>query len=226
MKDGGHYYHISFSAFADAARSLHTFSNGYCNVCGYAEPTSSCSHGETYNEWYGCTYYTYCDYCDEYLYSGTSHGAYTYGSWNYYSTSQHRRLYSCSDCGEGAYEYSSHSTTNQYAQYSASQHSVTKYCATCGSNVGNTTYASHSLAYSNWTSHSASQHTRTKSCATCGYSSSEYGSHADTNSDGKCDTCGYGMSVTITWDAHTNGGSVNGVQSMTTSAPIGRRPSL
>ena len=29
------------------------------------------------------------------------------------------------------------------------------------------------------------------------------------------------MSVTITWDAHTNGGSVNGVQSVTTSAPIG-----
>ena len=29
------------------------------------------------------------------------------------------------------------------------------------------------------------------------------------------------MSVTITWDAYTNGGSVNGVQSVTTSAPIG-----
>ena len=211
----------SANEFAYGVRDEHTFRNGYCTVCGYEEPAASCTHGRYYTQWSGCDWYEYCYYCDELMDYGTSHGTTTYGTWTYYSTSQHRRTYACSDCGEGAYEYSSHSTTNQYAQYSASQHSVTKYCATCGSNVGSTTYASHSLAYSNWTSYSASQHSRTKSCATCGYSSSEYGSHADTNSDGKCDTCGYSMSVTITWDAHTNGGSVNGVQSVTTSAPIG-----
>ena len=219
----------SANEYAYGSKRAHTFSGNTCTVCGYTKSsgggssggTTTCYHSRTYLEWSGCDWYEYCYYCDEFLDYGTTHGTYTYGTWKYYSTSQHRRTYACSDCGEGSYEYKSHSTTNKYASYSDSQHSVTKYCATCGSNVGNTTYASHSLSYGSWSSYSSTQHRRTVSCATCGYSSYGYGNHADSNADGKCDSCSYTMSVTITWDAHTNGGSVNGVQSVTTSAPIG-----
>ena len=222
----------SATEYAYGSKRAHSFSGNTCTVCGYTKSSgsggssgggssSTCYHSRTYLEWYGCDWYEYCYYCDEFLDYGTSHGTYTYGSWSYYSSTQHRRYYSCSDCGEGSYEYKSHSTTNKYASYSDSQHSVTKYCATCGSNVGSTTYASHSVSYGSWSSYSSTQHRRTVSCATCGYSSYGYGNHADSNADGKCDSCRYSMSVTITWDAHTNGGSVNGVQSVTTSAPIG-----
>ena len=76
------------------------------------------------------------------------------------------------------------------------------------------------LEYGSWTSHDATQHKRTKSCSVCGDSTYEYGNHADANADGKCDTCGYAMSVTVTWDAGTNGGKVNGAASVTTSVPL------
>ncbi len=153
--------------WASVYREAHSFnSSGYCSVCGYQEAVA-CDHGRTYNEWEGCYYYTYCYYCDEYLGSGVSHGTYTYGSWSYYSTSQHRRYYSCSDCGEGTYQYGSHSTTTQYSNYSDTQHSIVKYCSTCSSNVGSTTYGNHSYTYGSWSSYSSSQHRRTKGCSYC-----------------------------------------------------------
>ena len=189
----------SANEYAYGSKRAHTFSGNTCTVCGYTKSsssggssgggTSSCSHSRTYLDWSGCDWYEYCYYCDEFLDYGTTHGTYTYGAWKYYSTTQHRRTYACSDCGEGSYEYKSHSTTNKYASYSDSQHSVTKYCATCGSNVGSVTYASHSLSYGTWSSYSSTQHRRTVSCATCGYSSYGYGNHADNNADGKCDSC-------------------------------------
>ena len=204
------------------SRQAHTFdSNGICTLCGYEETVASCTHGSTYNEWSGCTYYTYCNYCGEYLGSGVSHGTYTYGAWSYYSTSQHRRLYSCSDCGEGSYQYGSHSTTNRYANYSDTQHSVTAYCATCSSTVGSTTYASHSFSYGTWSSYSSSQHRRTKACSLCDLSTYDYGTHADSNGDGNCDTCSYIMTLTVTWNASTNGGKVNGANSVTTTVNNG-----
>ena len=213
----------SANEYAYGIRSDHTYnSRGICTVCGHVEETEeSCAHNRTYNEWYGCTYYQYCYYCDEYLGSGVSHGTYTYGSWTYYSTSQHRRTYACSDCGEGSYEYGSHSTTNQYANYSDTQHSVTKYCSTCSSTVGSASYANHTYTYGSWSSYSTTQHRRSKGCSYCDLSTYEYGNHADSNADGKCDTCSYSMSVTITWDAGTNGGTVNGGKTVTTASAMG-----
>ena len=228
VKKYDEYSHISYeqcdscsaNEFAYGVRSDHTFRNGYCTVCGYEEPAASCTHGRYYTQWSGCNWYEYCYYCDELMDYGTSHGTYTYGAWSYYSSSQHRRLYSCSDCGSGSYQYGTHSTTSSYTSYSDTQHKVSSYCSTCATTI-TTSYANHSLSYGNWSSYSADQHRRTKSCATCGYNSYEYGNHTDSNADGYCDTCSHTMSVTVTWDAHTNGGSVNGVQSVTTSAPIG-----
>ena len=183
--------------------------------------TTTCYHTRTYNEWSGCTYYTYCYYCDEFLDSGVEHGTYTYGDWNYYSSSQHRRLYACSDCGEGDYQYASHSTTKKYANYSDTQHSVTSYCASCSSNIGSTTYATHTYTYGSWSSYSSSQHRRTKGCTLCDLSAYDYGNHADSNSDGKCDTCSYAMTFVVTWNASSNGGTVNGANTITTTVANG-----
>ena len=222
-------YHYKYAAcdncsaneYAYGTRIAHSFnSSGVCTECGYAQ-TVSCSHGSTYTTWYGCNWYRYCNYCDELLSSGVSHGTYTYGSWQYYSSTQHRRYGTCNDCGGGGkYEYASHSTTAQYTQYSDTQHKVTQHCDTCNSDIGSATYESHTYTYGAWAFASATQHKRTKTCSRCSLSTEETGSLADTHADGKCDTCGYSMNVTVTWDAGTNGGKVNGAASVTTSVPM------
>lgn len=160
----------------------HSFgSNGYCSSCGYynsSYDTSVCYHTSTYTTWSGCNWYKYCNSCGTLVNSGTSHGTYVYGSWTYYSTTQHRRTYTCSDCGQGSYSYGNHSTSTKYAQYSSSQHTVGSYCATCGSYVGSLTYESHNFTYGAWSNYSSTQHRRTATCSDCGYSAYEYASHS------------------------------------------------
>ena len=58
---------------------------------------------------------------------------------------------------------------------------------------------------------------RTKTCSACGDSGYEYADHTDTNGDGKCDDCGATVSLTIKWDAGTNGGTIDGKASITTT---------
>ena len=48
-------------------------------------------------------------------------------------------------------------------------------------------------------------------------SSTEYGNHKDTNADGVCDDCGATVSLTVTWDAGSNGGTIDGKASLTTT---------
>ena len=214
----------SANEYAYGIRSAHTYnSSGVCTVCGYTQSVS-CSHGATYTTWSGCNWYKYCNYCGELVSSGVSHGTYTYGDWEYYSSTQHRRYGTCNDCGGGGkYEYASHATTAQYAQYSDTQHKVIQHCDTCNSDIGSATYASHTYTYGSWTFASATQHKRTKTCSLCSLSTEETGTHADSDSDGQCDTCGYSMSVTVTWDAGTNGGTVNGSGSVTTTVSNGSK---
>ena len=169
-----------------------------CTLCGYSGPTV-CYHTSTYTTWSGCHWYEYCRSCGDLVDSGTSHSSYVYGSWQYYSASQHRRYASCSACGEGSYSYGSHTQATRYSQDSASQHTVTTYCPTCGGTLS-TSRESHSYTYGSWASYSSSQHRRTQTCSACGYSTYDYGSHSDGNGDGRCDSCSYSMSVTITWD--------------------------
>ncbi len=204
----------------------------YCGYCDSVMDYGT-EHGDTYRDYDGCTWYDRCENCDKVMASGTSHGSttttwsgcswtekcsdcglttnsgtthstYSYGEWEYYSTSQHRRLYSCDRCGQGSYSYGSHSKTTSYSQYSSTQHSVSSYCSTCNSSIGSTSYASHSCSYSSWSNYSSSQHYRTKSCSSCGYSTTEYASHSlsygslSSYSDTQhrqyisCSTCGYG----------------------------------
>ena len=66
-------------------------------------------------------------------------------------------------------------------------------------------------------SDSETQHKRTKTCSACGDSGYEYADHTDANSDGKCDDCGATVSLTIKWDAGTNGGTIDGKTSITTT---------
>ena len=59
--------------------------------------------------------------------------SYSYGSWEQYSASQHRREAYCRNCGDSDYEYASHSMSyGSWSNSSSSQHSRTASCRTCG----------------------------------------------------------------------------------------------
>ena len=276
----------SANEYAYRHTQSHSFnSRGVCTKCGYEEDTS-CQHNNTYTSWDGCDWEEICRDCGEVVDWGTSHGSYSYGDWEYYSTSQHRRYGTCDDCGGGGkYQYGRHSTSTEYYEYNETQHTVEKYCSVCNSGVGSSTtqnhslkygnwennsdtqhrrsatcslcgysgyvYANHSFKYGSWANYSDSQHRRTKSCATCSTSdydyadhtytygrwtsasdtqhkraktcsvckasSEEYADHVDANGDGKCDDCGATVSLTIKWDAGTNGGTIDGKTSVTTT---------
>ena len=153
----------------------HTFRNGECIYCGYEDV---CYHDSTRTYWDGCYWEEVCRDCGEVVDYGVSHGATRYEDWEYYSSSQHRRYAYCADCGEGEYEYGRHSTTTRYSTYTSTQHRVNRYCATCDSNVGSTTYESHSFSYGSWQNYNGTQHRRTKTCRDCGYSSYDYANHS------------------------------------------------
>ena len=183
-------------------------SNGYCSLCGYynsAYDTTICYHTSTRQSWVtSCRWERYCTNCGAFVSSGTTHGPYDYGAWQYYSSSQHRRSYTCTYGDSGTYyEYCNHSTTTSYGQYNATQHSVQSYCSTCGSYIGSASYASHSFSYGSWQSYNGTQHRRLKTCSLCGYSEYEYSNHSLsygswTNYSASqhrrsvsCTTCGY-----------------------------------
>lgn len=292
QKDASKHYvwecctNCSANEYAYRHTQSHSFnSRGVCTKCGYEEDTS-CQHNNTYTSWDGCDWEEICQDCGEVVDWGTSHGSYSYGDWEYYSTSQHRRYGTCDDCGGGGkYQYGSHSTSTEYYEYDDSKHTVEKYCSVCNSDVGSSTtqnhslkygswendsdtqhrrsascslcgysgytYANHSFKNGSWSSYSDSQHRRTRSCATCSTSdyeyadhtytygkwtsvnetqhkrtktcsvckasSEEYADHVDGNGDGKCDDCGANVALIVTWDASSNGGSVGGKNSVTTS---------
>ena len=276
----------SANEYAYRHTQSHSFnSRGVCTKCGYEEDTS-CQHNNTYTSWDGCDWEEICQDCGEVVDWGTSHGSYSYGDWEYYSTSQHRRYGTCDDCGGGGkYQYGRHSTSTEYYEYNETQHTVEKYCSVCNSDVGSATkqnhslkygswendsdtqhrrsatcslcgysgytYANHSFKYGTWANFSDSQHRRTRSCATCSTSdyeyaghsftygkwssvsdtqhkrtktcsvckatADEYADHTDANGDGKCDDCGANVALIVTWDAASNGGTVGGKNSVTTS---------
>ena len=101
---------------------------------------------------------------------------YSYGSWEQYSSSQHRRENYCRYCGATDYDYASHSYSyGSWSSAGSSQHSRSMTCRYCG--YSDTQYASHSLSYGSWSSYSDTQHRRTGSCMTCSYSTADYGAH-------------------------------------------------
>lgn len=200
----------------------HTYnSSGYCTLCGFYnadyDQTTVCNHTSTYITWSGCHWYEYCRNCGELVDSGVSHGTYVYGAWEYYNASRHRRYYYCSDCGEGSYQYGSHSTTTTYSPYNATQHTVSSYCSTCNTTLSSSK-ENHSFSYGFWQSYSATQHRRLKTCSQCGYSEYEYVNHTFNYGSWilysstqhwrtvSCNTCGYSTTETgAHTDANKNG---------------------
>ena len=81
-------------------------------------------------------------------------------------------------------------------------------CATCS--TSDYEYVDHTFTYGKWSSASDTQHKRTKTCSVCKASGEEYADHVDSNGDGKCDDCGATVSLTVTWDAGSNGGTIDG----------------
>ena len=120
------------------------------------------------------------------------------------------------NCGSSDYEYSAHSLSyGSWSRSSSTQHSRSVSCGVCGYSTTET--GSHSYSYGSWTKADEVQHKRTKTCSVCGDSSTEYGNHKDTNADGVCDDCGANVALIVTWDASSNGGTVGGKNSVTTS---------
>ena len=200
-------------------------SNGYRNyscACGQSksETIYSSGHSYSYGSWeqYSSSQHRRtgsCRNCGATDYDYASHSM-SYGSWSNSSSSQHSRSATCRTCGYSTTEYSSHNySTGAWSKYSDTQHRRSKTCSGCGAATYD--YADHSYSYGSWVSDSQTQHKRTKTCSACGDSGYEYADHTDANSDGKCDDCGATVSLTIKWDAGTNGGTIDGKASITTT---------
>lgn len=168
-----------------------------CTANGYAD--YSCVCGQTKSE----------------MIYASGHN-YSYGNWMQYSSSQHQRSKYCMNCGSSDYEYGAHSLSyGSWSRSSSTQHSRSVSCGVCGYSTTET--GSHSYSYGSWTKADNVQHKRSKTCSVCGDSSTEYGNHKDTNADGVCDDCGANVALIVTWDASSNGGTVGGKNSVTTS---------
>ena len=202
-----------------------------CTRNGYREYSCDCGqskretiyatgHSYSYGSWeeYSSSQHrreAYCRNCGDSDYEYASHSM-SYGSWNNYSSSQHSRTATCRTCGYSTTDYGNHSySTGSWSKYSDTQHRRTKTCSGCGASTYD--YANHTYSYGSWSKADDTQHKRTKSCSACGDSTTEYADHVDANGDGKCDDCGATVSLTITWDAGTNGGTIDGKASITTT---------
>ena len=140
---------------------------------------------------------------------------YRYGDWTDYSASQHRRENECYNCGDVDYEYSAHSFLyGSWTQYNTTLHSRTNTCTICARSEQQT--AAHNYSAGAWSKYNDAQHRRTKTCADCSASTYDYADHTDTDGDSKCDDCGTAMSLTLTWNAGANGGTVGGMSATTT----------
>ncbi len=207
-------------------------SNGYRSyscACGQtkSETIYASGHNYSYGSWeeYSSSQHrreSYCRNCGASSYDYASHSM-SYGSWSNYSSSQHSRSATCRTCGYSTTEYSNHSyTTGSWSKYSDTQHRRTKTCSGCGASTYD--YANHNYSYGSWVSDSETQHKRTKTCSACGDSGYEYADHADTDGDGKCDDCGATVSLTVTWDAGSNGGTIDGKASFSETVKPNSKP--
>ena len=207
-------------------------SNGYRSyscVCGQtkSETIYASGHNYSYGSWtqYSSSQHrreSYCRNCGDSDYEYASHSM-SYGSWSNYSSSQHSRTATCRTCGYSTVDYGNHSySTGSWSKYSDTQHRRNKTCSGCGASTYD--YANHSYSYGSWTKADDVQHKRTKTCSACKTSSEEYADHVDSNGDGKCDDCGATVSLTVTWDAGSNGGTIDGKASFSETVKPNSKP--
>ena len=195
----------SYSCACGQTKSETIYASGHSYSYGSWEQYSSSQHRRTGS----------CRNCGATDYDYASHSM-SYGLWSNFSSSQHSRTASCRTCGYSTTDYGNHSySTGSWSKYSDTQHRRSKTCSGCGASTYD--YANHSYSYGSWVSDSETQHKRTKTCSACGDAGYEYADHTDANGDGKCDDCGATVSLTIKWDAGTNGGTIDGKTSITTT---------
>ena len=195
----------SYSCACGQTKSETIYASGHNYSYGSWEQYSSSQHRRTGS----------CRNCGATDYDYASHSM-SYGAWSNYSDSQHSRTASCRTCGYSTTDYGNHSyATGAWSKYSDTQHRRSKTCSGCGASTYD--YADHSYSYGSWVSDNEVRHKRTKTCSACGDSGYEYADHTDANGDGKCDDCGATVSLTIKWDAGTNGGTIDGKTSITTT---------
>ena len=211
-----------------------------CTRNGYREYSCDCGqskretiyatgHSYSYGSWeeYSSSQHrreAYCRNCGATDYDYASHSM-SYGSWSNYSDSQHSRTASCRICGYSTTDYGNHSyATGAWSKYSDTQHRRSKTCSGCGASTYD--YANHSYSYGSWVSDSETQHKRTKTCSACGDSGYEYADHGDTDGDGKCDDCGATVSLTVTWDAGSNGGTIDGKAAYSETVQPNSKPTI
>ena len=211
-----------------------------CTRNGYREYSCDCGqskretiyatgHSYSYGSWeeYSSSQHrreAYCRNCGESDYEYASHSM-SYGSWSNSSSSQHSRTASCRTCGYSTTDYGNHSySTGSWNKYSDTQHRRSKTCSGCGASTYD--YANHSYSYGSWVSDSETQHKRTKTCSACGDSGYEYADHTDANGDGKCDDCGATVSQTVTWDAGSNGGTIDGKAAYSETVQPNSKPTI
>ena len=202
----------SYSCACGQTKSETIYSSGHSYSYGSWEQYSSSQHRRTGS----------CRNCGATDYDYASHSM-SYGSWSNSSSSQHSRTVSCRTCGYSTTDYGSHSySTGAWSKYSDTQHRRSKTCSGCGASTYD--YANHSYSYGSWVSDSETQHKRTKTCSACGDSGYEYADHTDANGDGKCDDCGATVSLTVTWDAGSNGGTIDGKASFSETVKPNSKP--
>ena len=209
-------------------------SNGYRNyscACGQtkSETIYASGHNYSYGSWeqYSSSQHRRtgsCRNCGATDYDYASHSM-SYGSWSNSSSSQHSRTASCRTCGYSTTDYGNHScSTGAWSKYSDTQHRRSKTCSGCGASTYD--YADHSYSYGSWTRADNTQHKRTKTCSACGDSGEEYADHRDSNADGVCDDCGATVSLTIKWDAGTNGGTIDGKATYSDTVQPNSKPTI
>ena len=204
----------SYSCACGQTKSETIYASGHNYSYGSWEQYSSSQHRRTGS----------CRNCGATDYDYASHSM-SYGSWSNSSSSQHSRTVSCRTCGYSTTDYGSHSySTGAWSKYSDTQHRRSKTCSGCGASTYD--YANHSYSYGSWVSDSETQHKRTKTCSACGDSGYEYADHTDANGDGKCDDCGATVSLTVTWDAGSNGGTIDGKAAYSETVQPNSKPTL
>ena len=204
----------SYSCACGQTKSETIYSSGHSYSYGSWEQYSSSQHRRTGS----------CRNCGATDYDYASHSM-SYGAWSNYSDSQHSRTASCRTCGYSTTDYGNHSyATGAWSKYSDTQHRRSKTCSGCGASTYD--YADHSYSYGSWTKADDAQHKRTKTCSVCKASSDEYADHVDANGDGKCDDCGATVSLTVTWDAGSNGGLIDGKATYNETVQPNSKPTI
>ena len=123
-----------------------------------------CAHTTTEKQWStGCAWKIVCKNCGATISSGTTHGPFSFGAWEYYSTGQHKRAKECNYGDYSTTEYASHKATTRYEQYSASQHRKYSHCTDCDTTIGSVSYENHTFTST------TSNGQVVSTCSLCGY---------------------------------------------------------